>query len=316
VPVLVDAAAEGLTVPNVHLERGASLVGYSGGKCLRGPQSAGLLLGRKDLVRAAWIHSAPHHGFARSMKVGKEEAMGMLMAVEMWMQRDHQAEWNQWVSWLDHISKRVMAIEGVTTSVTQPNGLSNHTPTLIIRWNPARRGISGREVARLLLDTEPRIVTPGGRDSENGTESSISITPYQMSPGEEKIVADRIHAFLSNPPKQEPASPKQAAATDLSGRWDVKIEYAAGSSNHLLHLRQQGNRIEGTHQGDFVSRELTGSIEGEVVRLRSSYTEENGDSLSFNFSGKVSGEEISGTLDMGEYLMGNWTARRHAFRGR
>jgi len=67
VPILVDAAAEILTVPNVHLENGATLVGYSGGKCLRGPQSAGLLLGRKDLVRAAWIHSAPHHGFARSM---------------------------------------------------------------------------------------------------------------------------------------------------------------------------------------------------------------------------------------------------------
>ena len=90
VPVLVDAAAEILTVPNVHLENGATLVGYSGGKCLRGPQSAGLLLGRKDLVQAAWVHSAPHHGFARSMKVGKEEAIGMLMAVEMWTQAGPQ----------------------------------------------------------------------------------------------------------------------------------------------------------------------------------------------------------------------------------
>src|SRR5262249_9092518 len=68
VPVLVDAAAELLTVPNVHLQRGATLVGYSGGKCIRGPQCAGLLLGRKDLVKAAWVHSAPHHGYARSMK--------------------------------------------------------------------------------------------------------------------------------------------------------------------------------------------------------------------------------------------------------
>ena len=316
VPVLVDAAAEGLTVPNVHLENGASLVGYSGGKCLRGPQSAGLLLGRKDLVHAAWIHSAPHHGFARSLKVGKEEAMGMLMAVEMWMQRDHQAEWNRWVAWLDHISKRVSAIDGVTTSVVQPNGLSNHTPSLVIRWDPSRRGISGRAVAKLLLDTEPRIVTPGGRDSENGNEASISITPYQMSPGEEKIVADRIYAYLSNPPKQEPAERKETASADLSGSWDVQIEYAAGSSNHTLHLRQQGNRIEGTHQGDFVSRDLTGRIEGDAVQMRSSYTEEHGDSLAFTFTGKVSGDEISGTLDMGEYLMGKWAAKRHPFRGR
>ena len=101
VPVLVDAAAEVLTVPNVHLEAGATLVAYSGGKCLRGPQTGGMLLGRKDLVRAAWVHSAPHHGYARAMKVGKEEAIGMLTAVEMWMKRDHAAEWAQWMSWLD-----------------------------------------------------------------------------------------------------------------------------------------------------------------------------------------------------------------------
>ena len=62
VPIVVDAAAEILTIPNVHLQNGATLVAYSGGKCLRGPQTGGLLLGRKDLVRAAWVHSAPHHG--------------------------------------------------------------------------------------------------------------------------------------------------------------------------------------------------------------------------------------------------------------
>ena len=97
IPVLVDAAAEILTIPNVHLRRGATLVGYSGGKCLRGPQSAGLILGRKDLLKAAWVHSAPHHGYGRAMKVGKEEAMGMLAAVEAWTKRDHQAEWAMWM---------------------------------------------------------------------------------------------------------------------------------------------------------------------------------------------------------------------------
>ena len=88
----------------MHLQNGATLVAYSGGKCLRGPQTAGLLLGRKDLVKAAWVHSAPHHGFARALKVGKEEAIGMLMAVEMWVKRDHDAEWKRWTGWLDHIA--------------------------------------------------------------------------------------------------------------------------------------------------------------------------------------------------------------------
>jgi D-glucosaminate-6-phosphate ammonia-lyase len=83
IPVLTDAAAEMLSIPNVHLQRGATMVGYSGGKALRGPQCAGLLLGRKDLMKAAWVASAPHHGHGRTMKIGKEEIVGMLAAVEM-----------------------------------------------------------------------------------------------------------------------------------------------------------------------------------------------------------------------------------------
>ncbi|HYK87747.1 MAG TPA: hypothetical protein VE398_03200 [Acidobacteriota bacterium] len=313
VPILVDAAAEILTVPNVHLENGATLVGYSGGKCLRGPQSAGLLLGRKDLVRAAWVHSAPHHGFSRSMKVGKEEAMGMLMAVEMWVKRDHQAEWNRWLSWLNHIAKRVSAIDGVTTSIEQPSGLSNRTPSLMIRWDRTRLGVSGRAVAKQLLDTDPRIATPGGRGG-SGAETGISITPYMMASGEEVIVADKLFALLSNPPKQEATEPSNPPSADLSGRWDVRIEYVASNSNHTLHLRQLGNRIDGTHQGDFVSRDLSGSIEGDVVQMVSTYTERHGDSLMFNFSGRVSGTEMSGTLNMGEYLGAKWTAKRHEYR--
>ncbi len=313
VPILVDAAAEVLTIPNVHLENGATLVGYSGGKCLRGPQTAGLLLGRKDLVQAAWVHSAPHHGFARSMKVGKEEAIGMLMAVEMWVKRDHQAEWSRWVSWLDHIAKRVSAIDGVTTSIEQPDGLSNRTPSLLIRWDQARLGLSGRDVAKTLFETDPRIATPGGRRGK-GTETTLMLTPYQMSPGDEVVIADRICALLSNAPRQQANAQPQPPSADLTGRWDVRIDYAAGRSNHTLYLKQQGNRIEGTHQGDFVSRDLSGSIDSDVVQMTSNYTERHGDALTFSFSGKVSGAEISGTLDMGEYLAAKWTARRHEYR--
>ena len=68
-----------------------------------------------------------------------------------------------------------------------------------------------------------------------------------------------------------PSSRPCAPAADLTGRWDVRIEYAAGSSTHTLHLRQKGNEIDGTHQGDFVARDLTGTISGSDVRLRSNY---------------------------------------------
>ena len=160
IPVLVDAAAEILTIPNVHLQRGATLVGYSGGKCMRGPQSAGLILGRKDLIKAAWIHGAPHHGYGRAMKVGKEEAMGMLAAVEAWTKRDHQAEWKNWMAWMNHVADRVQLIQGVTTSITETKELSNQSPVLQIGWNTDQIGISGTDVEHTLFTTEPRITLP------------------------------------------------------------------------------------------------------------------------------------------------------------
>src|SRR5690606_30561427 len=90
IPVLIDAAAENLTIPNMHLQRGATMVAYSGGKAICGPQCAGLLLGRKDILMSAWQASSPHHGPGRDNKVGKEEMLGMLAAVETWVKRDHQ----------------------------------------------------------------------------------------------------------------------------------------------------------------------------------------------------------------------------------
>ena len=147
IPVLVDAAAEILTIPNVHLQAGATIVAYSGGKAICGPQCAGLLLGDKDLLMAAWQASSPHHGPGRDNKVGKEEMMGMLAAVEAWTKRDLKAEWNTWLSYLDTISKQVSKIKGITTSVEEPTELSNRSPRLKISWDPDVLNITGDEVA-------------------------------------------------------------------------------------------------------------------------------------------------------------------------
>ncbi len=98
----------------------------------------------------------------------------------------------------------------------------------------------------------------------------------------------------------------------MSGQWDVHIEYAASTGEHTLFLQQQGGEIQGSHRGEFVARDLTGTIDGDRVRLRSDFTERTaGYDLNFTFTGKVNGETMSGDLDMGEYLAAQWSAKRH-----
>jgi L-seryl-tRNA(Ser) seleniumtransferase len=311
VPLIVDAAAEILTIPNVHLQNGATLVAYSGGKCLRGPQTAGLLLGRKDLVKAAWVHSAPHHGGTRALKVGKEDAIGMLTAVEMWVKRDHDAEWKRWTGWLDHISQRVTTIAGVTTTVNQPNGLSNRTPSLRILWDRQKLGVSGEAVVKALLDGEPRItIDPARGGGQQAAQTGVQVTPYMLAPGDERVIADRLVAVLSKPPAQTDAAAPAAPAADLSGQWNVRIQYAAAVSTHTLHLTQKGNDLGGFHQGEFMTREVTGTVDGDTVRIRSAFGEQHGDSINMTFAGKLAGDQLSGTLDMGEYLGATFTASR------
>jgi D-glucosaminate-6-phosphate ammonia-lyase len=320
VPVFVDAAAEILTVPNVHLQRGAALVGYSGGKCLRGPQCAGLLLGRKDLVRAAWVHSAPHHGFGRAMKVGKEEAIGMLVAVETWMKRDHKAEWARWLSWMEQIARKGSSVEGIRTELrSEPGGLSNRSPRLHISWDPRTLPITGPELGQVLFTTEPRIIVEygggRGRRGADTAETGIGIMAYMMQPGDAKVVANRIHAVLSDARKARPREAPRPPVADLSGYWDVEIEYIGSRSRHSFFLRQNGAELAGTHQGDFSGRDLQGSMEGNLVRLQS-YYRENGDNIGYGFSGTAQHDQMSGELDLGEYLAARWSARRRQPRRR
>lgn len=312
IPVLVDAAAEILTIPNVHLQRGATLVGYSGGKCIRGPQSAGLILGRKDLVQAAWIQGAPHHGHGRSMKVGKEEAMGMLAAVEMWTKRDHKAEWNTWMSWMNNIANEVKSVDGVTTSIRETKELSNQSPVLSILWDTEKVGVSGAEVENTLFTTEPRVALSGfGRRHQQGTETGVSITAYMMCPGDDKVAAGRLRSILSQAAGKKLVTDTRPAAGDVSGTWDVDIDYVASRSQHTLYLRQNGSEIEGTHQGDYLARDLAGSLHGSDIKFSSNIGEQHGAALTYTFTGTLNGDSMGGDLSLGEYRSAKWRASRH-----
>ncbi len=309
VPILVDAAAEHPTVPNPYLSRGADLVAYSGGKFLRGPQCAGMLLGRGKLVQAAWLNSSPHHAFGRSMKVGKEEIMGMLAAIEVWRGRyDLAAEYRQWEGWYAHISEKITRVAGVRTGV-QPAAGASPFPVLRVEWDPERIGLTAGEIGRMLLDGEPRIMSHA-----EGPGHTFLIRPVAMKPDEYKIVADRLAEILRKAPRGTPPPPLRAPATGLAGRWELEIEFVAGSTRHKLFLETTGNQVTGTHVGRLASGELSGVVDGDQVSLHSSLPYE-GTRLQYDFAGKVEGGRMSGEVGLGEYGRARWTAERHQYKG-
>ena len=145
---------------------------------MRGPQCAGLLLGQKDLVQAAWFQAAPHHNVGRSMKVGKEEIMGMLAAVEMWTKRDHEAEWNTLKRWLASIEMKVKPLPSVTTEYIIPEDLSNRAPKLRIKWDANVLNITGDELVETLGAGTPRIqFNAASGTCPDHMESSVTVMP-------------------------------------------------------------------------------------------------------------------------------------------
>lgn len=310
IPVLIDAAAENLTIPSVHIKRGADLVAYSGGKAIRGPQCAGLMLGRKDILQSAWQASSPHHGPGRDNKVGREEMIGMMAAVETWLKRDHDAEYKSWMSRLNTIAKKSLTIEGVKTSISEPVELSNKHPTLWVTWDPAKFNVTGYEIAEELGSTKPRVAV-GSKDQSDGN-TSIDIVSSHMQEGEAEIVADRVFEILSR--KRTAKSNAMAApAGNLSGQWDVNVNFFSSTIKHTFNLQQDGNWINGSHKSQFDERSIGGTIEGKQVKLNSTITRP-GDQITFYFSGSLNGDTISGDIHMGEYRTAKFSASRNTFK--
>ena len=193
IPTSIDIAADVPPVSNLWRfnDMGFDFVVISGGKAIRGPQSAGLLMGRKNIIAAARLHMPPR-GFniGRGMKINKEEIFGMYVALERYINQDHDKEWKVWETNIAHIESSINKIEGVTTEIHVPP-LGNHTPTLRISWDVSKVKISDKELRESLRNANPSIEVGGG------AENTVNVTVFMLKPGQEKIVANRLKEELT-----------------------------------------------------------------------------------------------------------------------
>src|SRR5882762_5453523 len=188
-PCMNDAAAD--TPPVSHLweytNMGYDLVTFSGGKAIRGPQCAGLLIGRKDMVANALLNNSPHEDtIGRSQKVGKEEIVGMVKALELYLNEDHDALWKEWRGRLEGISRQITRLPGVSTSFYTPD-VANHVPHMQITWDSARVPLTAKQVAQLLRSSRPAIVIAAGED-----RPGLVMNSFMLQPGEDEVVASQL----------------------------------------------------------------------------------------------------------------------------
>jgi len=293
VPVMVDAASEHIVRPSPWLVRGADLVIYSGGKFLRGPQTSGLLLGRKDLVQAAWRNASPHQALGRPMKVSKEDVIGLLTAVEYWMeQRDISEEVARWTGANAEIARLVEGVPGVRTESIAPEGVVV-VPALRIIWDRTRIGVDGAGLRLAVLEGTPRIML----DDHSAKDDRISIDPFQLQPGEAADVGRAIARALEGARITAP-KPLAAPAVDLSGEWEVRVRFLHGERVHKVSLSQAGNAISGEQHSQLFEGRVTGQIEGEQIAL-SFGTRYEGSNIRYNFAGEAGARTMSGTVNLG-----------------
>ena len=192
-PVVVDAAAETPPFSNLRglSETGADLVVFSGGKGIMGPQSTGLVLGRKDLVAACIPNAAPNHSICRSMKVSKEDMAGIVRAVELYVALDHQAVSRRWAEQVDTVVRALQGIPGVQAERIDAS-YSEGIPVARITLDAQKAGRSTADATAALAAGEPGI-----RVGEYG--DALSINPQFLEPGEEQIVAKRLREVLTSP---------------------------------------------------------------------------------------------------------------------
>ncbi len=193
IPAFIDAAADTPPVSNLwdFTKMGYDLIAFSGGKAIRGPQCAGLLIGKKDYIANAMLNNSPHEDtIGRASKVGKEEIVGMVKALECYLNDDHAALDKEWWRRLDYVSAEICRIPGVTTSFNVPD-VANHVPHMSIFWDPRKISLTPKDAGKALRSGKPSIVL-------GSSDRGLGMSSFMLKPGEEKIIAQQLVQLLKS----------------------------------------------------------------------------------------------------------------------
>ncbi len=192
VPTMNDAAAD-IPPPErlrTYVEEGFDMVIFSGGKGLLGPQGSGLLLGRPDLVQAARKAISPFGGIGRGMKVGKEEIIGLVAAVERYLSLDHEAERRELDARAELVLGVLGGVTGLSCEILVPN-IANHVPHVLVNWSENDLGVTSAEAVAKLLEGEPPVAV-----SRTG-EGQLRISMWMLRPGQDSVVAERVESLFT-----------------------------------------------------------------------------------------------------------------------
>jgi L-seryl-tRNA(Ser) seleniumtransferase len=197
IPVIVDAASVLPPRDNLfkYLRLGADLVNFSGGKGIRGPQSTGILAGRQDLMRAAMLNSSPNQSVGRPGKTSKEEIVGLVTALELFLAEDEDAEMNRYREICTSIVEAVEDIPGLR-AVVEHDAVNRVIPHAVLYFEPSWNGPSGHTIQVALAQGEPHIYVQQG-PHQGGYHDELAIDPINLQPGDEEILATRLRQELT-----------------------------------------------------------------------------------------------------------------------
>ncbi|MCA1385506.1 MULTISPECIES: hypothetical protein [unclassified Bradyrhizobium] len=295
VPILVDAAGLSPDKPDSWIKKGADLVVYAGGKYIRGPQSTAIVLGKERLCRSIWWNGTPHQAFGRSMKVGKEEVVGAVVALDRWINsQSAKDERDQWLARSNRIEAYLVSLPGVTTEVL-PWASFAAAIRLKIIWDADIIPFDAEDLRLALLQQRPRILI----HDFWSTPTSIMLDPVNLSDEEADIVGRALASAFRMPQSIVRVTPYFPAEVNFSGSWRVEMQFLHGSATHHIKIQQDGELISGVHHTASSSGDISGEVHGRHIHFEAAH-EQVPISLFYGFEGEFAQDgSVSGKVRLG-----------------